>query len=211
MFCKNCGASVSDNSHYCSSCGCRVDEDVPAQVSAPVLNERISIYDEPIKNASAPPKSADPYGYINPNVPPKSADPYGYADPNPYNRPVPPNATGVFNGNDQIVNHTPNVYTPNNTVNNANNNRPAVKENAFAWGVLGYFIPIAGLILYFIWKTEYPERSKAAGTGALISIIVNFVLGLIIGLVFIPMLISYGDWIYGDWVYAVQPILTAIM
>lgn len=196
MFCKNCGASVPNDSHYCSSCGCRVDEDVPsasAQVNAPVSPERISIYDEPIKNASAPPKSADPFGY---------------ADPNPYNRPVPPNATGVFNGNNQIVNHTPNVYTPNNTINNANNNRPVVNENPLLWGVLGFFVPMAGLILFIIWKTEYPERSKSAGIGALISIIASFILGFIAGFVLVPL---YSEWLASDWVYAVQPILSAIL
>ena len=44
-------------------------------------------------------------------------------------------------------------------------------ENAFVWGILGFFIPLAGIILFFIWKNEKPNSSKWAGIGALIRII----------------------------------------
>ena len=39
--------------------------------------------------------------------------------------------------------------------------------------VLGFFIPIAGLILYIVFKTiGYPLKARSAGKGALISVIV---------------------------------------
>ena len=46
-------------------------------------------------------------------------------------------------------------------------------SNSFWWGVLGFFIPLAGLILFLVWKTERPSDSKAAGIGALISVCIN--------------------------------------
>ncbi|MBP5242247.1 MAG: zinc ribbon domain-containing protein [Clostridia bacterium] len=57
------------------------------------------------------------------------------------------------------------------------------------YAVLGFFIPIVGLILYLIWKQQYPLRAKSAGKGALIGFIVSIifeilfaVLGVAIGL-----------------------------
>ena len=43
--------------------------------------------------------------------------------------------------------------------------------SGIGWGFLGFFIPIVGIILFFVWKNEKPKSSKAAGIGALISII----------------------------------------
>ena len=57
-------------------------------------------------------------------------------------------------------------------------------------GVLGFFIPIVGLILYIVNMNTYPLKAKSAGKGALIgfcvsivlSIIYAVILGVIIGL-----------------------------
>ena len=41
-------------------------------------------------------------------------------------------------------------------------------ENLYPlWGVLGFFIPIAGAILFFVWLKTKPKEAKAAGIGAL--------------------------------------------
>ncbi|MBQ7835903.1 MAG: zinc ribbon domain-containing protein [Clostridia bacterium] len=47
---------------------------------------------------------------------------------------------------------------------------------AFLWGILGYFVPVAGLILWILWKGERPLDAKAAGLGALINTILSVVL-----------------------------------
>lgn len=49
-------------------------------------------------------------------------------------------------------------------------------NDVFGWGVLGFFIPVAGLILYLTWKTDRPKASKAAGIGALVCLIFNVVI-----------------------------------
>jgi len=43
------------------------------------------------------------------------------------------------------------------------------------WRVLGAVIPILGLILYLLWKTDRPKSSKQAGIGAIIGFIVQVV------------------------------------
>ena len=43
------------------------------------------------------------------------------------------------------------------------------------WGLLGCCIPIAGLILFLVWKDTKPRTAKAAGIGALVA----FILGIL--------------------------------
>ena len=47
------------------------------------------------------------------------------------------------------------------------------------WMVIGFLFPIIGLILWLVWKEEYPSRAKCCGLGALISVIVAIVLVLL--------------------------------
>ncbi|NCU32722.1 MAG: zinc ribbon domain-containing protein [Candidatus Moranbacteria bacterium] len=47
------------------------------------------------------------------------------------------------------------------------------------WGFLGFFIPVVGIILYFLWKREQPKNAKRAGVGALVSIILSTVFSVI--------------------------------
>jgi hypothetical protein len=50
--------------------------------------------------------------------------------------------------------------------------KPQVVDNGgFGWGLLGCCVPLAGLILFLIWKDEKPKTAKAAGIGALVSVI----------------------------------------
>lgn len=58
-----------------------------------------------------------------------------------------------------------------------------VKESSgssFAWGILGFFVPVAGLILYLVWKQERPSDAKSAGIGALTWLIMYIVLIIIV-------------------------------
>lgn len=49
---------------------------------------------------------------------------------------------------------------------------PVVVDNGgFLWGLLGCCIPIVGLILFLVWKDTKPKTAKAAGIGALVSVI----------------------------------------
>jgi hypothetical protein len=43
------------------------------------------------------------------------------------------------------------------------------------WGILGFFIPLVGLILFLIWRDTKPAASKASGVGALIGFILNII------------------------------------
>ena len=58
--------------------------------------------------------------------------------------------------------------------------KPAEADGkSFGFGVLGFFVPIVGLILYLMWKDTTPLKAKSAGKGALIGAIVSVVLAVV--------------------------------
>ena len=60
------------------------------------------------------------------------------------------------------------------------NNKIKNREKGnIGWAVLGFFIPLAGLILYLVWKDDRPGDSRMAGKGALISVIIGAVISII--------------------------------
>lgn len=57
---------------------------------------------------------------------------------------------------------------------NMNNSAPAANDSGgFLWGLLGCCIPIVGLVLFLVWKDQKPKTAKAAGIGALVSVILG--------------------------------------
>ena len=64
-----------------------------------------------------------------------------------------------------------------------NNTVTAAAEDApnTGFAVLGFFIPLVGLILYLVNKDTHPQKAKSAGKGALIGFIVSIVFSIIYG------------------------------
>ena len=61
----------------------------------------------------------------------------------------------------------------------------------FLWKLVGFFCPIAGLVLYILWKKKWPERSKNAGKFALTSVILTVV--VIALTIFVVVGLATGD------------------
>lgn len=68
----------------------------------------------------------------------------------------------------------------------------SIDTGGFGWGLLGFCIPIVGLILFLVWRTEKPRTSSAAGKGALISVILGIVLYVIYIVFLVTILADYG-------------------
>ena len=47
------------------------------------------------------------------------------------------------------------------------------------FAALGFFVPLAGLILYLTWRETLPQRARSAGKGALIGVIVSVSLSIL--------------------------------
>lgn len=64
------------------------------------------------------------------------------------------------------------------------------QNNYLGLTVLGFFIPLAALICYFLWKDTEPEKALAIGKGGLIEISLSPIVGLV---VFVMMKEKYPD------------------
>ena len=51
-------------------------------------------------------------------------------------------------------------------------------SGSIGWGVLGFLIPIVGIILYFVWMNSKPKSAQVALIGAVTSIALGVVLRL---------------------------------
>lgn len=72
-------------------------------------------------------------------------------------------------------------------------NKPAADDNGgFGWGLLGCCIPVVGLILFLVWKDNKPKTAKAAGIGALVSVISAVVFYVIYFVVIIGLAAAYS-------------------
>ena len=59
---------------------------------------------------------------------------------------------------------------------NYNNNNNIQEGSTIGWGILGFFVPLAGLVLFIAWHNDKPKSAKSAGTGALIRVILSIIL-----------------------------------
>ena len=57
-----------------------------------------------------------------------------------------------------------------------NNRQQEYDSGSIGWTVLGFFIPIVGFILYFVWKNNKPCCAKMSLIGGVIGFILNCIL-----------------------------------
>ena len=61
------------------------------------------------------------------------------------------------------------------------------------WGVLGFFFPIVGLILFLVWKNNRKAASKVSGIGALIGFVVQIICIILFSLLSFGTLIGISS------------------
>lgn len=66
-----------------------------------------------------------------------------------------------------------------------NNNNETNDHSSFGFAILGFFIPIVGLIFFLIYEGKKPKRAKSAGKGALIGFITKIVLSIIFVILYV--------------------------
>lgn len=60
-----------------------------------------------------------------------------------------------------------------------------VDTGGFWWGLLGFCLPLVGLILFLVWNQERPNTAKAAGIGALLSVVLPILFYVFFMLLFV--------------------------
>jgi hypothetical protein len=74
-----------------------------------------------------------------------------------------------------------------------NTTTPAVNDQGgFGWGLLGFCIPLVGLILYLVWKDDRPNTARSVGKGALIGVITYVVFYILYFVIIIALFSSAG-------------------
>ncbi|MBR1925822.1 MAG: hypothetical protein IJ837_03085 [Clostridia bacterium] len=68
---------------------------------------------------------------------------------------------------------------------------------SFWWGVLGFFIPLAGLLLFILWQKNYPKNAKLAGIGALVSVICEAIFYVVIIIILSASGVNLNEFLYG--------------
>ncbi|MBQ1950355.1 MAG: zinc-ribbon domain-containing protein [Clostridia bacterium] len=58
-------------------------------------------------------------------------------------------------------------------------------KSSFGFAVLGFFIPLVGLILFLIYESKKPKRAKSAGKGALVGFITEIVLSIMLVILYV--------------------------
>lgn len=61
--------------------------------------------------------------------------------------------------------------------------RKEEEGSVFGWSVLGFLIPIVGLVLWIIWKKDEPRKSTAARNGFIAAIILDVILVIFLGII----------------------------
>ena len=91
----------------------------------------------------------------------------------------------IFNNSTQSINQPVNnvqqdtfVSQPNYSSYNDDSNK-----GSFGFALIGFLIPIVGIILYFAMKSDKPGKAKSAIKGALVSIIIGVVLGVVAAII----------------------------
>ena len=64
-------------------------------------------------------------------------------------------------------------------------------SGSFGWAVLGFFIPLVGLILWLVWKDSKPKSAKMAGIGALVGVGISL-LWWLVGMSMLGSMMQYG-------------------
>ena len=60
-------------------------------------------------------------------------------------------------------------------------------KGSIGFGILGFLLPVIGLLLYLIWNKKKPEAAKGAGVGALIGAIFGVIMCIVFYFVIWPI------------------------
>ena len=182
MYCGECGTKLEDGVNVCPNCGTvqpypagwtpqqeKIKEEQKSLEAEEVMEkEEDSEIPQPESAGTVPQIEEEMIGEVPQMEKSGSNDYYE-----------------MLNNNNQDKNYTNNNndYFDNNRNQSGyyDYEKPPVADNGgFGWGMLGCCIPIVGLILFLVWKDTKPKTAKAAGIGALVSVIISVLFYIII-------------------------------
>lgn len=79
-------------------------------------------------------------------------------------------------------------------------------SSSVGFAILGFFIPLVGLILFLVYESNRPKRAKSAGKGALI----GFITRIVISIVCVILCAVFASSIFGNIASDIKPNIPAI-
>lgn len=147
--CMYCNAQIADGLKFCTSCGAALPVEAPFEATV----VEASVPQPAQQPGTFQPDAAQPFQQ------PSFGQPYGQQGAQqPYGQ----------QGAQQPYGQQPQFAAPASQV--------AYDSGSIGWGVLGFFFPLVGLILFLVWRNTRPQSSKVAGIGALIGFCLSFVM-----------------------------------
>ena len=175
MICKQCGSECADGNSFCENCGAKLNE-VPVSAAAPAAQAAPAAPAAPAGNAgqaasAAPAEQAAPAA---PAAPAGNAGQTASAAPQTPVTPVPP----------------VNAYRPGVALDDG---------KSFGYAFLCFLFPIIGLILYLVWREQYPLRASSCGKGAIVGAVVSVAASIfyVVILVILAGAAGAGPYYYG--------------
>lgn len=83
--------------------------------------------------------------------------------------------------------------TPNNAYSPSTSSRD---EGGFGWSLLGFCVPIVGLVLYLVWKDERPNTARDSIRG-FIAYLIFLGIGIVVYIIFIIGILGAANYPYG--------------
>lgn len=71
-------------------------------------------------------------------------------------------------------------------------------NSSFGFAILGFFIPLLGLIFFLVYEGKKPKRAKSAGKGALIGFVTKIVITIILVILYVIFAFSLFDTIVNE-------------
>lgn len=155
--CMYCGGQTPDGSKFCELCGAALPVEVPPEqmftseaASVPANGGSGGSY---WQNGTA----QQPYQ--------EAQQPYGQPGQQPYGQQQP------FGQQAQQPPATVVPYAD-------SGSQAGADTGSIGWGILGFIIPIVGIVLFFVWNNTKPKSARMAILGAAISIALSLILYL---------------------------------
>ena len=161
--CSYCGAEISEGVNFCTTCGAAV--------------ERVAVVADPVEEQAYQPPIEQPPIDQQPYQPP--VEQQAYQPPvdqqqyqQPYQQPQyqQPYQQQPFDSAQQA--QQPNVQQP---VYGMPQQAPVEDSGSIGWAILGFIIPIVGIVLFFVWNKTKPQSAKMSIIGAAVSIVLALV------------------------------------
>ena len=165
--CIFCGAQIPDDAKFCTACGAALPVEAAA-VQEPIEVPAQVVPEQPAAEPFQQPTYAQPQ--------PDAQQPYQQAAQQSFEQPQ-----QTYQQPQQAYQQPQQQYQPPQQPQPTfavPEQQAVVDSGSIGWGILGFIIPIVGIVLFFVWRNTKPKSGQVALIGAIISIVLAFVLQL---------------------------------